>query len=133
MPLATGRSAASNACPAAAKAASSGMDAAKLLAMTGDAKRGAAVLSLQGKLGACYACHFINGTGRDFGPNLSHVATRLQRGQILERILTPSSIALSYFEPALSPATTYEVFFETEPDTLPPSMRMSLTEGWNQS
>ena len=72
-------------------------DPAKLLAMTGDAKRGAAVLSLQGKLGTCYACHFIGGTGRDFGPDLSKVGARLKREQILESLLHPSkTIAQGY-------------------------------------
>jgi putative heme-binding domain-containing protein len=64
----------------------------KLLAMSGDAKRGSAVLSLQGKLGVCYACHLINGTGRDFGPDLSKVASRLKRDQILESLLHPSKV-----------------------------------------
>ena len=67
-------------------------DVPKLLAMSGDAKRGSAVLSLQGKLGVCYACHLINGTGRDFGPDLSKVASRLKREQILESLLQPSKV-----------------------------------------
>src|SRR6185437_13370594 len=33
---------------------------------------------------------------------------------------TPTCSALSYLEPGLSPATTNEVFFDTEPVTLPP-------------
>ena len=33
---------------------------------------------------------------------------------------TPIFSAFSSFEPASSPATTYEVFFDTEPETLPP-------------
>ena len=36
---------------------------------------------------------------------------------------TPSSTALSYFEPAFSPATTKFVYFDTEDDTLPPAAR----------
>ena len=36
------------------------------------------------------------------------------------RIGTLSSTALSYFEPGESPTTTNEVFFDTEPATLPP-------------
>ncbi len=39
------------------------------------------------------------------------------------RIVTPSSRALSSFEPASSPATTYDVFFETELETSPPFAR----------
>lgn len=67
-------------------------DTAKLLAMTGDPKRGSAVLSAQGKLATCYACHFINGTGRDFGPDLSKIGARLKREQILESLLQPSKV-----------------------------------------
>src|SRR3990167_6285800 len=37
---------------------------------------------------------------------------------------TPSSLALSSFEPASSPAMTAVVFLDTEPDTLPPKARM---------
>src|ERR1700761_678987 len=39
------------------------------------------------------------------------------------RMGTPRSTALSYFEPAFSPATTKFVFFDTEDDTLPPAAR----------
>jgi hypothetical protein len=39
------------------------------------------------------------------------------------RIGTPSSTALSYFEPAFSPATTKSVFLDTEDVTLPPACR----------
>jgi putative heme-binding domain-containing protein len=67
-------------------------DPAKLLAMKGDAKRGASVLSLQGKLALCYACHLVNGTGRDFGPDLSRVGSRLTREQILESLLQPNKV-----------------------------------------
>ena len=37
-------------------------------------------------------CHFINGQGRDFGPDLSKVGSRLKREQILESILQPSKV-----------------------------------------
>src|SRR3984957_11331229 len=39
------------------------------------------------------------------------------------RIGTPSSTALSYLEPAFSPATTKLVFLDTEEVTLPPACR----------
>src|SRR5450759_1114444 len=39
------------------------------------------------------------------------------------RMGTPSSVALASFEPAPSPAITYEVFFETELAALPPAAR----------
>lgn len=73
------------------------IDTAAMLAMKGDSAHGAQVLSLQGKLGACYACHFINGTGKDFGPDLSHVGTRLTKAQILESILQPSKVIAQGF------------------------------------
>src|SRR3984957_18973509 len=43
------------------------------------------------------------------------------------RIRMPSSTALSYLEPAFSPATTKLVFLETEDETLPPAARTAAT------
>ncbi|MBE7496511.1 MAG: PQQ-dependent sugar dehydrogenase [Verrucomicrobiaceae bacterium] len=72
-------------------------DAKKLLAMKGDAKRGAEIVSMTGKMAACLACHIVNGTGRDFGPDLSKVGARLTREQILESLHKPSqAIAKGY-------------------------------------
>ena len=72
-------------------------DAKKLLAVKGDAKRGAELVSMTGKMAACLACHIINGIGRDFGPDLSKVGARLTREQILESLHQPSkAIAKGY-------------------------------------
>ncbi len=72
-------------------------DATKLLAAKGDAKRGAELVSSTGKLAACLACHIVNGTGRDFGPDLSQVGARLTREQLLESLHQPSkAIAKGY-------------------------------------
>lgn len=72
-------------------------DATKLLAAQGDAKRGAELVSPTGKLAACLACHIVNGTGRDFGPDLSQVGARLTREQLLESLHQPSkTIAKGY-------------------------------------
>jgi putative heme-binding domain-containing protein len=72
-------------------------DAKKLLAVKGDAKRGSELVSMTGKMAACLACHIINGTGRDFGPDLSKVGARLTREQILESLHQPSkAIAKGY-------------------------------------
>jgi putative heme-binding domain-containing protein len=72
-------------------------DAKKLLAVKGDAKRGAELVSMTGKMAACLACHIVNGTGRDFGPDLSKVGARLTREQILENLHQPSkTIAKGY-------------------------------------
>lgn len=72
-------------------------DAKKLLTAQGDAKRGGELLSMTGKMAACFACHIVNGTGRDFGPDLSKVGGRLRREQILESLHQPSkTIAKGY-------------------------------------
>jgi putative heme-binding domain-containing protein len=65
-------------------------DEAHLLSLSGDVKRGQALLSPTGALATCLACHFVNGTGRDFGPDLSKIGARMTRVQILESLLHPS-------------------------------------------
>ena len=73
------------------------LDAKKLLSVKGDVARGAELLSMTGKMAVCLACHIINGTGRDFGPELSKVGARLTREQILESLHQPSkAIAKGY-------------------------------------
>lgn len=49
----------------------------------------------------CLACHFINGTGRDFGPDLSHLGNRASREAILESLLEPSKVIAPGFQPAV--------------------------------
>jgi putative heme-binding domain-containing protein len=72
-------------------------DVPQLLSLTGDAKRGSAMLTPTGSLATCLACHFVNGTGRDFGPDLSKVGSRLTKEQLLENLLHPSKqIAQGY-------------------------------------
>ncbi len=73
-------------------------DAKKLLGVRGDAKRGAALVSTTGKLAACFACHIINGIGRDFGPDLSKVGVRLTREQLLESLHQPSKAVAKGYE-----------------------------------
>ena len=65
-------------------------DVPQLLSLAGDAKRGAAMLTPTGSLATCLACHFVNGTGRDFGPDLSKVGSRLTKEQLLESLLHSS-------------------------------------------
>jgi putative heme-binding domain-containing protein len=80
-----------------AKTLGMNFDAKKLLAVKGDAKRGAELVSMTGKMATCLACHILNGTGRDFGPDLSKVGARLTREQILESLHQPSkAIAKGY-------------------------------------
>lgn len=79
------------------KTLSMNFDSKTLLAVKGDAKRGAELVSMTGKMAACLACHILNGTGRDFGPDLSKVGARLTREQILESLHQPSkAIAKGY-------------------------------------
>jgi putative heme-binding domain-containing protein len=63
-------------------------DRAKLLAMPGDATRGRDVFE---KVAQCAACHTATGvTGRNLGPDLSHIATKYTPDQLLEQIVEPS-------------------------------------------
>jgi putative heme-binding domain-containing protein len=73
------------------------LDVPALLAHVGNAKRGAAILTMDGKGATCLACHIVQGTGRDFGPDLGKVGARLSKTQLLESILKPSqTIAPGY-------------------------------------
>lgn len=74
-------------------------DTKKLLALKGDAKRGGELLSMTGKLATCLACHIVNGSGRDFGPELSKVGSRLTREQIFESLHQPSKTIAKGYEP----------------------------------
>ena len=75
--------------------------AGKITARKGDAKRGAELFSPTGKAATCLACHFLNGSGRDFGPDLSRVGARLNHAQIIESLLTPSKIITQGFQPVV--------------------------------
>jgi len=68
------------------------IDTKKLLEVKGDAKRGGELISMSGKMAACLACHIVKGIGRDFGPDLTLVGSRLNREQILESLMKPSAI-----------------------------------------
>jgi uncharacterized repeat protein (TIGR03806 family) len=65
------------------------IDAAKLLAKTGNAERGRE-LFFNATAVNCQTCHQIGGKGRDVGPDLSHVGKKYNPAQILENILDPS-------------------------------------------
>lgn len=74
-------------------------DAKKLLSLKGEAKHGGELLSMTGKLATCLGCHIVNGSGRDFGPDLSRVGARLTREQILESLQQPSKTLAKGYEP----------------------------------
>ena len=72
-------------------------DVAQLLAKTGDPTRGREVFFGTGNQGLCARCHKIDNTGGDFGPDLSHIATKYKPADLLDNILYPSkTIAEGY-------------------------------------
>lgn len=72
-----------------------------ILKAAGDAKHGAELFTATGKAAACTACHFINGVGRDFGPDLSKIGARLTPAQIIESLLSPSKVIAQGFQPVV--------------------------------
>ncbi|MGH7137365.1 MAG: hypothetical protein ACREHD_16600, partial [Pirellulales bacterium] len=61
--------------------------------IAGDAKRGAAIF----REALCIRCHRAGATGPTVGPDLTYVARRFDRGDILEAIVEPSrSVAENY-------------------------------------
>ncbi|HEY2584541.1 MAG TPA: PQQ-dependent sugar dehydrogenase [Tepidisphaeraceae bacterium] len=77
----------------------SNVNAARLLALRGDAARGRPVFFGTGatSTGLCARCHKVNGEGTDFGPDLSHIASKYNRTDLLDNILNPSkTIAPGY-------------------------------------
>jgi len=64
----------------------------ELLAMQGDAKRGAAVF--EGEDAACSTCHSFAGRGKDVGPDLTEIADKYDRATLLDSILNPSATIL---------------------------------------
>lgn len=75
------------------------VNAARLLALRGDARRGRQVFFGAGAAatGLCARCHKLNGEGTDFGPDLAHIASKYNRADLLDNILNPSkTIAPGY-------------------------------------
>ena len=61
-----------------------------VLAMDGDADRGARVLTVKGAV--CLTCHQAAGQGRAFGPALGGLAKKRSKAELLESILNPSAL-----------------------------------------
>jgi putative heme-binding domain-containing protein len=61
----------------------------QILSLKGDAERGKALFFKSATL-QCTSCHRVNGTGSTLGPDLSQIAKKYTRAQILESILEPS-------------------------------------------
>jgi putative heme-binding domain-containing protein len=72
-------------------------DRAKLLAMPGDAARGLVVFQ---SVAQCATCHQGPGVqGRDFGPDLTHIAAKYPtKAQLLENVVDPSKVIAEGYE-----------------------------------
>lgn len=66
------------------------VDPATVLRVAGDPIRGAQLMSAEGKLASCLACHVVQGRGRHFGPDLSRIGGQQGPEQILDSLLAPS-------------------------------------------
>jgi putative heme-binding domain-containing protein len=64
------------------------IDATGLLALKGDQRRGRQLLLTSAVL--CINCHRVGDKGSTLGPELTHVAKKLTRAQILDKVLQPS-------------------------------------------
>jgi putative heme-binding domain-containing protein len=60
----------------------------QLLKAKGDVNKGKVVFNTIGK---CNTCHVVNGEGKDVGPNLSEIGSKLSREAFFESILFPSA------------------------------------------
>lgn len=65
------------------------VDAAAILALGGDTKRGREVF-YNVQLGQCVNCHRLQGGGRSVGPDLDAIASKRSKAQLLDSILQPS-------------------------------------------
>jgi putative heme-binding domain-containing protein len=61
----------------------------EILDLQGEAARGRDLFFAEGGAN-CVLCHRVNGRGRDFGPDLSHIGHTYNRAQLLDNILNPS-------------------------------------------
>jgi len=69
---------------------------AKILALSGDPESGRKVFH-ETAGGLCARCHRSTAGGADFGPDLTHIAAKYNRGDLLDNILFPSkTIAQGY-------------------------------------
>ncbi|MEW6301872.1 MAG: PQQ-dependent sugar dehydrogenase [Verrucomicrobiota bacterium] len=60
-----------------------------ILSLKGDVRRGRVIFHQEGG-SQCARCHRVNNEGPDFGPDLTGIAAKYSRAQVLEHILQPS-------------------------------------------
>ncbi|RLS37498.1 MAG: hypothetical protein DWH78_07600, partial [Planctomycetota bacterium] len=68
----------------------------RISTMTGDAEHGRELF--YSKQATCGSCHRLHDRGGDVGPNLTQIAARLTRRQLVEAILYPSNAVLTGYE-----------------------------------
>ncbi|MBM3837579.1 MAG: c-type cytochrome [Verrucomicrobia bacterium] len=90
----------------------------EILALKGDAARGRKIFFQEGS-SQCQQCHRLENQGREFGPDLSHIASKYDRAQILDNILFPSKVIEPNF-------ITYQV--ETKDDLIYSGFLLKRTE-----
>ena len=87
-----------------------------LLEMTGDAANGRLIFNTTG---TCQKCHVINKIGREIGPDLSEIGSKLSRQAMFESILYPSAgISHNYeaYSLVLTSGTTVNGLITSETD-----------------
>jgi len=89
----------------------SAINPAVLLALQGNADRGRKIFfDAAGTGGLCARCHKVNGQGADFGPDLSHIATKYNRADLLDNLINPSKTIAQGFATYLVRNKSGEVF-----------------------
>lgn len=76
-----------------------------LAATTGDKAAGRAIFDK-----VCVACHKFGDAGKEIGPDLSAVAARLKRPEIIESLLWPSKVIADQYQPVLVQTKDGDVF-----------------------
>lgn len=65
----------------------------QLLSLKGDPTKGRKIFFELNSTGLCARCHKVDAQGQDFGPDLTHVATKYpNRADLLDNILNPSKV-----------------------------------------
>jgi putative heme-binding domain-containing protein len=72
---------------------------AELMQMKGEAPHGKAIFNTTA---TCSKCHTVNGEGKDVGPNLSEIGSKLSKDALLVSILDPSAGISHNFEAYLA-------------------------------
>ncbi len=88
----------------------------RLVGMKGDAKNGRLIFNTTG---TCHKCHIVDKVGREIGPNLSEIGSKLSRQAMFESIIYPSAgISHNYeaYTVLLTSGTTVNGLITSETD-----------------